>query len=251
MMLIPLLLSAFLLQDSLDAKVAALRPRLVAEDIETRAAATEELRKLALAAPAEARKVLRARGDAETDATAKAALLGALEAIPPLELKLSVDRPVKVGEQVAPTAKLVNASDREVLVVAALDASDVGWRYPKMTVTITDPDGKSFAPPVGGRCGNTNALQETDFKPLSPGSEFEPLGKGSFGHHPLSVWRPDRPGTWKLKLVVDYSAGDVDEWNGKWGRAPGGPSAEIKALFARVPKFAFSAEAEFKVEAAK
>lgn len=251
--MIALMLAAALLQDGLAKEFDALLPKLAAESLEERTNALERLKTLARADPSAARPLLRERLAAAADEQVKSGLRAALDSLPKLELKASVDGPVEAGRVPAVKIRLRNLSDGEVCVVRSLDASDCGWRYPKYTARILDPDGKDVTPKMGGRCGNMNAITEGDVSKLAPGVEFDPLGEGSFGIWALHQWKPDRPGVWKVGLIVDYSAADPDEWNGRLGaELLGGPAGNgVRALLARVPKEKLTAEIEVKVEPAK
>lgn len=101
-----------------------------------------------------------------------------------LRLVISGPNEVKLGEAVEFKAALVNDSkDRTYRLVMPGDGSGVGWRTPivgwTVTAEATGQEWKSgylfqaFAPPeraiAGGRCGNVNALEESEIFSLAPG----------------------------------------------------------------------------------
>ncbi len=115
-----------------------------------------------------------------------------------------------MGEPLPVEFRIRNVSDAAVLVLPSLDASDVGWRYPKYAIEVRDESGAVVPVEPGGRCGNVNQLAAGDFVELAPGGEVDPFGEGTFGHYALA-WCPSRPGRYTVRGVYDVS-GDDDGW---------------------------------------
>lgn len=144
--------------------------------------------------------------------------------------------------------RLRNISDEEQAVVRSVDASDVGWRYPKYACEILDAVGK---PETDGqrryRCGNCNVLKSNDVKILKPGEEFDPFGPGSFDQSTLRSWKPHRAGVYTVRIVCDFSSSDPAEWNGRIERAEVDPES-VWELIRRVPKVKLEAKLEIDVK---
>ena len=93
-------------------------------------------------------------------------------------------------------------------VVPSLDASDVGWRYPKIGIDI-EHDGEPVTVETWGRCGMMNPLTADDLRTLPPGESLNPFGPGSFGHERLR-WTPTEPGEYRVRLRYDF--GEHSDW---------------------------------------
>jgi hypothetical protein len=141
------------------------------------------------------------------------------EKTPALELVLTCDEK-EYAEGVHPkfTAKLKNVSKEDVYVIASLDGSDDGRRFPRYLATATVNDEK-----VGlnqsGRCGNKNAIKDADVKKLAPGESIEPIGGGTFGQHELaSTFKFDKPGIYAVTLTYDTDEKDDAKFDGDLGK---------------------------------
>ena len=106
-----------------------------------------------------------------------------------------------VGKPLPVSYAIQNLGDTSVSVLRSLDASDVAWRTPKISIEIRKADGSLVTPPAVGRCGLVNPLEAKDFVVLAPGAVIDPFGKGSFSHYMLD-WRPTEPG--RYQVVVRY-----------------------------------------------
>lgn len=250
--MIAMLLAAVLLQDGFAKEADLLIPKLVHESLEERSSALERLKTLAKSDPSVARPLLQERLAAADDEHVKSGLRAALDVLPKLELKAFVAAAAHAGEVPAVRIRLRNISDTEVCVVRRLDASDLGWRYPKFTARILDPEGKDVTPRAEMRCLTMSRVDEGDFTALAPGAEFDPLGDGKHAIWTLDAWKPDRAGIWKVRIEVDYSAADEGEWQGGFPALKGGDiGARARALLARVPREKMVADVEVTVEPAK
>jgi hypothetical protein len=116
--------------------------------------------------------------------------------------------PGRVGERLPLGFSVVNAGPVAVDAIPSLDASDVGWRYPKIGIEIVDPDGTVVEPGDLGRCGMTNPLADA------------------------LAFVPDRPGGWRVRFTYDTSGADG------WG--PLDP--DVAARIAGVPAGVYRAE---------
>jgi hypothetical protein len=97
----------------------------------------------------------------------------------------------------------VNRTDRPLSVLRSLDASDMGWRYPMMTIEIRDAAGRLVEGPKVGRCGMMNPLTMKDFVELAPGARVDLFGKGAFGHYRLRGPNDLAPGVYTVTLHYD------------------------------------------------
>lgn len=115
----------------------------------------------------------------------------------------------KKGKPLPVSFALKNQGNRAFHVIAALDASDVGWRYPKITVEIEHADGTPVEMDPGARCGLINPLESADLRPLGPGESLDPFGPGSFGHYAMN-WTPTQRGDYRVRMV--YDLGEHANW---------------------------------------
>jgi hypothetical protein len=120
-----------------------------------------------------------------------------------LQARVVATGPGRVGEPLPLRFSLYNTSDVPVRVLPALDASDAGWRYPKIEVELVDPDGQVQGAP-GARCGMMNTLERRDLRDLRPGEELDPFGPSTFAHSALEH-RPEKRGTWTVRFTYDTS----------------------------------------------
>ncbi len=128
-----------------------------------------------------------------------------------------------VGEPLPVAFSLVNTGPEPMRVITALDASDVGWRYPKIDIEIEQVGVGPVAVEPLGRCGLMNPLTRRDLQLLSPGGSLDPLGPGTFGHHLLD-WTPTRPGTYRVRMIYDLGTPD------RWTQAPPELIPELSSL---------------------
>ncbi|MFT5685036.1 MAG: hypothetical protein ACI8RZ_005982 [Myxococcota bacterium] len=126
-----------------------------------------------------------------------------------LTVTASVRSEGAVGEPLPVDFALVNVGPETFHVVPALDASDVGWRYPKIDVEIERVGFGAVVPEEMGRCKMMNPLTERDLRPLSPGESLNPFGPGTFGHSALR-FTPAEPGEYRVRMV--YDLGTPDDW---------------------------------------
>lgn len=140
----------------------------------------------------------------------------------------------EVGQRPKFTVRITNHTDRPMLLVGSLDGSDVGWRYPKLTVQRDGP----VEPEGISRCGNTNNLKPNDFIAVEPGESFDPFmvtnEHGFFSHFLLRDTDFEKPGIYQYTLSYDTDEKDIAQW---WGlMSADEPSEEVRRLFEEVPK---------------
>ncbi|MBX3179290.1 MAG: hypothetical protein KF886_18195 [Candidatus Hydrogenedentes bacterium] len=144
------------------------------------------------------------------------------------ELKLSADKAeYRVGEPPRLSAIVTNKSGKEVLLVPALDGSDMG-RYPAVRFTVTRPQ-DAPPPEMLGRCGNTNNIQPGDFVRVEKGGSLDVAAAWVAPRERLF----NAPGTYTIAVTYDTSAGNKS-WYGFMGVLKG--KREIDRLLAQVPK---------------
>lgn len=141
--------------------------------------------------------------------------------------------PVTVGshEPLPLTFYAVNRTDHPLSIIRSLDASDVGWRYPKLDLEIRDVDGHLVDGSPIGRCGLVNPLTASDFVELAPGARTNLLGDGTFGHYRLSGPNGLAPGVYTVTLHYDLRFDGPD----RASHEPG-----IDAKLAALPKGRYS-----------
>lgn len=151
------------------------------------------------------------------------------------ELVLTADRDAyQLGERPKFSLKLKNKSLRGVLLVPALDGSDIG-RYPLVEWSVTPPPD---ALPIEQylRCGNTNPLRIFDFRIIPPRFSLDVCATWCGG--PRAELERG-PGEYAVQVTYSTMETDLDRWLG----GPMWPgllhAARIKAgpLLAQVPRF--------------
>lgn len=150
-----------------------------------------------------------------------------------VEVVLTVESDtIKAGQTPVFRVQLINRTDKTIYLVGSLDGSDVGWRYPKITVKRTGPE--VLHGPL--RCGNMNNLREQDFVQLKPGESLDPFDRdrGFFSNYHLHRQTLNMPGKYTFTLTYDTNENDIGKWWGFMG--PGEPSDKMKQMLAEVPK---------------
>lgn len=153
---------------------------------------------------------------------------------PPLPLTCVIE-PLRteyvVGDVPSISVRLKNESEKSLVLVGSLDASDLRWRYPYCYYDIQGPP---KAEPHGmPRCGMTNPMRAKDFVTVEPGKEFDPNASiDDYGFFATNFnWRSfSVPGTYKLTYVYSTASHDPGHWVGD------GKSDELRKLFDQVPK---------------
>ena len=139
---------------------------------------------------------------------------------------------IKTGEALPLAFYVVNRSARPLEVLRSLDASDVGWRYPKIDVEIRDAKGRLVEDPAMGRCGMVNPLTADDFVELASGARFELFGENSFGHYKLRHTDQLASGRYTVTLHYDLRFEAAQK---------GGPvDAALQARVDKLPKGVYS-----------
>jgi hypothetical protein len=139
---------------------------------------------------------------------------------------------VAAGERIPLDFSIVNQGPRAVQVLRALDGSDVGWRYPKITIEIRDAAGEVVPAPMMGRCGLINPLTADDFVALEPQARVSLVGEGTFGHHALDVGIAEA-GRYTLTFRYDLTFESRDKSS---------PSPELAAAIAALPRGVYTSE---------
>jgi hypothetical protein len=153
-----------------------------------------------------------------------------------LQAEVVATGPGRVGQPFPLRFAVRDVGAVPVDAIVSLDASDVGWRYPKIGVEFVDPRGHVVEREIIGRCGLMNPLTAADLRELRPGEALDPFGPGSFSHEALS-FTPDRRGTWTVRFTYDTS--------GATGWDPVDPDAP--KLVPTVPAGAYRAETTVEV----
>jgi len=104
----------------------------------------------------------------------------------------------------------VNRTAGPLHVLRSLDASDAGWRYPKIDLEIRDAKGELVLGPTIGRCGLVNPLTDEDFVELASGDRVDLLGEGTFGHYKLRDTSYLRPGRYTVTLRYDLRFDELE-----------------------------------------
>jgi hypothetical protein len=117
----------------------------------------------------------------------------------------------------------VNRTGQPLSVLRSLDASDMGWRYPKIDVEIRDAKGQRVEPEPYARCKNMNSLTADDFVEVAPHGNVSLFGEGAFGHRVLREGLP--AGTYTVVVHYDLSFSDEER-----ARHRDGLDARIDAL---------------------
>ncbi|HEY5925678.1 MAG TPA: hypothetical protein VIV11_28525 [Kofleriaceae bacterium] len=139
---------------------------------------------------------------------------------------------IKRGEPLPLSFYAVNRTTRTLPVLPSLDASDMGWRYPKITVDIRDANGQLVEGPMVGRCGMVNPLTAEDFVELPSGAQFELFGERAFGHHKLRDTSHLAPGRYTVTLHYDLSFAEPER--------KGGFDDSVRAKVELLPKGVYS-----------
>lgn len=100
--------------------------------------------------------------------------------------------------------QIKNVGNKPLLFVPPLDGS-FARRSPRVTVELTNAEGKSVEPRDADWCGVTNPLCEEDFITLQPG-ETRDLNVGFLA--------PSVPGEYSLRVVYDTTERDPKFWLG-------------------------------------
>lgn len=138
---------------------------------------------------------------------------------------------VRPDEPLPLTFYAVNRTDRPLSVIRSLDASDMGWRYPKIELEIRDAQGRLVEDAPVGRCGLVNPLTASDFVELAPGARTNLLGDGTFGHHRLRGPNGLAPGVYTVTLHYDLRFDGPERTTHEAG---------IEAKLAALPKGVYS-----------
>lgn len=145
------------------------------------------------------------------------------------------DTPCRVGEPVAISVEVRNASGSPLRMVGVLDGSEAGFRFPKYRPEISGLAAGPMADDVFW-CGTVAQLHLLDLRLLKPGKGFDPCASvDGTAYLPLAAFlnfRPVAPGSCRFKLSIDTS-GPEDEW---LGRKNIPDEEEIRRLLGEVPR---------------
>lgn len=165
-------------------------------------------------------------------------VMGAFATQPDFECAISSDRDTyRVGEVPVIKVRITNKSDKEVVLVGALEGSAMGWRSPRCNLELLTAAGKPVSPlPTG--CAVLKSLGVTDFVAVPRGSEFDPFAKGFFPPPQITpFFFPIRkPGTYIIRFQYTTSNRIQDYLGSERIRGQNSVTPDIQRLFARVPK---------------
>ncbi len=157
------------------------------------------------------------------------------------ELLLSMDKTeYELGEKPKCSVKLINRSNKRVMLIRPLDGSTRG-RFPQFMWTYTVPEDALPRQPWLG-CGNTNPITPGDFFTLGAGQSVE-LGTswGAIASNEL-----DRgPGEYTVQVIYSTDQSDVRGWLG----GPLGDKESLRLanyidpLLSQVPRFSVTSNA--------
>lgn len=143
--------------------------------------------------------------------------------------------PCRVGEPVAISVEVRNASGRPLRMVGVLDGSEAGFRFPKYRPEISGPGVGAKAEDVFW-CGTVAQLHLRDLLLLMPDKGFDPCAVvDGTAYLPLAAFlnfHPATPGICRFKLSVD-TTGPEEEW---LGRKNIPDEEEIRRLLGEVPR---------------
>ncbi len=255
--------------DEFDRRLGELVKKFQEDPIEVRDEASGELARLVRDNLWHARERIEGMMAGLHDSEVRARLEESLKLVPPLQMRAALTAKPELGKPLSLAARIKNTSAHEVFVVRSVEGSDLGRRYPRYEISLKGPEGKEVLRPGRDSLRASGArLERDDFVRLKPGDELDPFGEGSAGHGGLKAWRPERPGTYRLKLLGDYSSDSWGSWNAielppqlqqrllQLGPAmgpegipiPEQPGDPLFELFQQVPKMTLKAGIEFVVE---
>ena len=116
----------------------------------------------------------------------------------------------RLGEIIHFSFSVLNKSSDIALLVKILDGSECGFRQPQASLSVVDPDGKLLQIPVA-RCGNTSALQKSDFVWINSGEAVDLANKR------LSVYSGffKKAGKYTFKLTYSTANDNIQKWIGR------------------------------------
>lgn len=143
--------------------------------------------------------------------------------------------------------ELRNVSDRDVLVLPALDGSarlyEVGrdGRYPRIDVIVRDASTRVLEERATIRDGFKNPLRAEQFQTIEPG-----------GSLPFSVswdkWGIE-PGEYEFEVIYDSAPQTDDAFLGSWDRTPEDERVRVRSRLARVARTRVSAKTTVRAHA--
>ncbi|HEY5926398.1 MAG TPA: hypothetical protein VIV11_32150, partial [Kofleriaceae bacterium] len=155
-----------------------------------------------------------------------------IEQAAPLSIEVVASRTqIARGEPLPLSYYIVNRTTQTLPVLRSLDASDMGWRYPKIEIDIRDANGQQLGHGAS-RCGLVNPLTATDFVELASGARVDLFGKDAFGHYKLRDTSHLAPGRYTVSLRYDLSFTDIER--------KGTFDDSVRAKIDRLPKGVYS-----------
>jgi hypothetical protein len=145
-------------------------------------------------------------------------------------LTLNTDKlTIRLGEQPTFSAIVTNNTQKEVLLVPALDGSTSSMRYPLIHFDVTKPK-DAPKPEVWGRCGNTNNITKNDFQKVPKGKSLEILsGWSTYLSNEFTA-----VGTYTVQVTY-ATDGKPDQWHGFMGALTPVYKSNIRHLLSKVP----------------
>jgi len=138
----------------------------------------------------------------------------------PLACVLSLAPATAPGGDAGLDIALTNLADHDVLLVPAIDGSDVGRRYPQGYFTVTDSTGKDIPMLPVTVTEYCEPLSDADFTQVPPGFTLRwPVelftAAGIVKRHTAA------PGVYQLRFVYSTESDSPDEWLGNGLSAKG------------------------------
>ncbi|MBI3554548.1 MAG: hypothetical protein HY077_18800 [Elusimicrobia bacterium] len=230
--------------------------RLYADDIAVRCDAVEQIKRIASEDLVRGRKWIKNQAAAQSGSDAlevSERLKEALDALPMpkiLSASLKIVGEPKVGEEIQVSLRIENIGEGTVVAVKALNGF-VDSRFPSYDISVKDGSGRDVDQAVDENRRGTGALlvlRSNDFVALEPGADFNALN-GDSAHVPLwhvhgQPWKPEKPGHYKIKVVVNYAEPRLEIPN----YLDRHEKAALEAFGKRLPMQKFEAEAEVEVK---
>jgi len=126
---------------------------------------------------------------------------------------LEAKGPWYVGEKPPLSVKLWNHTDQTVPMVGCLDGSGVKWRYPYCYFKVIGPNGRKKTEGVL-RCGFMNPLAVKDFRKITPGKSFDPMGRGYFCPMEICYYEYKRVGIYHFRFYYSSVGNNIQDWHG-------------------------------------
>lgn len=128
---------------------------------------------------------------------------------------IPVKEPFHIGDHPAFRVVLRNNTGRNLYMVAPVEGSDEGDRYPIVTMTITGPENGLDIPRPGVRCGNLSPLGPGNFKLLAPGETLEPIDSPWWRYKEFDRLTFARAGEFTVTFRYSSDEENIGRWMGQ------------------------------------